>query len=749
MSAVTMTRRAFLQVSVSAAGGVMFGLPRLASAETAPTAGGQIGLFVRIEPDNRVFIGCRNPEIGQGVRTAMPMIIAEELDARWEDVTVEQLPLGLVPGPQGLTWKFGDQGAGGSTSISDAWDDHRQFGAAARAMLVAAAARTWRVDAAVLRTSEGRVLHADGRSLRYGELAALAATLPSPAGPLPVKAARDYRIIGQAKRVTDCRDIVTGRANYGLDTYEADAVVAVMSRCPYFDGGIDSFDDRAARAVPGVIEVLVVPGPKPGEPLTQNLAPGIAVLASDTWSALKGRAALKVDWARGPHAAESTQSFDAQCAALLAKPGQVVRDTGDIGKAAGRAVAATYSVPYASHAPMEPQNCTVQIDLVNQRARVIAPLQQPGGVPRLIMNITGIPRENTSVQMTRVGGGFGRRLTNDFVAEAVHIAKLSSKLNGRPLKLMWTRDDDLRHDWYRPAGHHRLSTVVDAGGAVQAWHHKLASASKYYRRANVKAEDLWTSELYPDDFPANLVDNLRLEWCAVASGVTRGSWRAPSHWANAFAVQSFVDEIAHATGQDALQLRLNMLGEPRSFPYGQHGGPSFDTGRLAGVLKKVAGEIGWGRTLPRGRGIGLACHFTFGGYAAHAMDVSVSPTGELKIERVVCAVDVGQPINLLGIEAQMQGGTIDGLSAALLQEITVKDGRIVQGSFAEYPILPLADAPKIDVHIIASSASPKGCGEMGIPTVAPALANAIFNACGVRIRRLPMKAQLRVAMQKA
>lgn len=747
MNAAVMTRRAFLQVSASAAGGVLIGLPSLAFAESPATGGGQIGLFVRIEPDNRVFIGCRNPEIGQGVRTAMPMIIAEELDARWEDVTVEQLPLGLVPGAQGLTWKYGDQGAGGSTSISDAWDDHRQFGAAARAMLVAAAARTWNVDAASLHTREGRVQHADGRSLRYGELAALAATLPAPTGPLPVKAARDYRILGQAKRVTDCRDIVTGRAKYGLDTYEADAVVAVMARCPHFDGDIASFDDRATRAVPGVIEVLVVPGPRPGEPLTQNLATGIAVLATDTWSALKGRDALKVSWTRGAHATESTQSFDAQCAALLNRPGQVVYNTGNIDQAAGRAVEATYSVPYASHAPLEPQNCTVQIDLANQRARVIAPLQQPGGVPRLIMNITGIPRENTSVQMTRVGGGFGRRLTNDFVAEAVLIAKLSSKLSGRPLKLMWTRDDDLRHDWYRPAGHHQLRAVVDAAGMVQAWHHKLASASKYYRRANMKAEDLWTSELYPDDFPASLVANLRLEWCAVASGVTRGSWRAPSHWANAFAVQSFVDEIAHVTGQDALQLRLRLLGEARRFPYAQHGGPTFDTGRLAAVLKKVAGEIGWGCTLARGHGIGLACHFTFGGYAAHAMEVSVSAKGDLKIERVVCAVDVGQPINLLGIEAQMQGGTIDGLSAALLQEITVKDGRIVEGSFAEYPILPLAAAPTIEVHIIASNAPPKGCGEMGIPTVAPALTNAIFNACGVRIRRLPIKAQLRVAMQ--
>ena len=746
MNHVDAGRRRFLCVSLTAGGALLLGFR---GAVAAPTPGvppellgddlTAVGPFVRIERGNRIVIGARGCEVGQGVMTALPMLIAEELDVDWSQVMVVQLPYGYVETDQGASNLYGSQGA--DAGIGDAWTELRQAGAAARWLLRQAAANEWNLPVASLRTEAGEVIAPDGRRLSYGALARSAATLTLPPTPLPLKQPDRFGIIGKPTPTADARDIVTGRSRYGIDEYAANALVAVIVRCPLLGGSLESFDDSEARKVAGVVDVVALPGPAPGQPFDGVPAAGVAVLAEHTWGALKGREHLQVEWKPGAWADESSAVLARRANELLddadSDAGLDVRRDGDFAQArkqARQVVEARYEMPFLAHATMEPPVALIEIG--QDSARLTAAVEDPDGASRLIAKLTGLPRAKIEIRLTRAGGSFGRRLANDFVAEAVLLAKAA----GKPVKLMWTREDDLQHDFYRPFGVHALAATLDRRKRITGWSHRCAATPLHDRDPRPNRPPSNPGNLEADDFPAGLVANLEKSFHALESGMPRGSWRASSHPSHAFAVQSFIDEIAIATRQDAVKLRLDLLGEPRRIP--RAGGPDFDTGRLADVLRRCAERIGWGVRRTDGHGIGIACHFVSGGYAAHAFEVSVVGE-ELRIHRAICVADVGRVINPLGVEAQLMGGTLDGLSTTLNLAITVREGQVRQRSLRDYPLMRMAQAPKdVEVVIVESDAEPADAGDVGIASAAPALANAVHAATTVRVRKLPLMPEL-------
>jgi isoquinoline 1-oxidoreductase beta subunit len=737
------SRRQFLQISLS--GGALLAtvsLPRLAIAAGAEPAASNgaipLGAFIRINPDNSVVIGSRGCEIGQGVRTSLPMLIAEELEVRWDQVRVEQINFAIVAGkdPGQFSSPVGGQGAGGSTNIPDGWTYLREAGAQVRTLLVAAAAQLWNADAGSLTAGEGSVKHEDGRTATYGSLAGRAAALPMPAGPFTLKQPKDFRIIGKATKVVDCGDIVSGRARYGIDAHMPGMVYAVIARCPYFEGRLKSFDDGAAKKIRGVLMVVPIGASQPGALIAANISAGVAVIAENTWAAMQGRKALKIEWEPGPWSKDSTQALEERCRAAVAGTEKIqkARSDGDMAAAwagAAKQIEADYKMPFLAHSTMEPPGATIHI--TGDRVKLIASLQSPGGASRIISAMTGISRLNIDIELPRSGGGFGRRLFNDFIGEAVQVAKAID----RPVKLLWTRDDDLQNDFFRPFGVHRLRAAADQSGKLIGWSHRVAATSLKFR-VDYGNEPDWLGVLDMHGFPAGCLPNYLTEFVPVDFGLTRGWWRAPVHTFVAFSTQSFVDEVAVALGQDPLELRLELLGEARDLPYSEHGGPIFSTGRLAAVLREAGRRIGYGRKLRKGHGIGFAAHFTFGGYTAHAIEVSTQGDS-WRIERCVCVVDVGVVVNPSGVEAQMQGGTVDGISTATGLQITLADGRIQQSNFDGYPLLRIHEAPQVETHIMPSALTPSGAGEMGVPGAAPALANAIFAASGRRLRDLPLR----------
>ena len=684
--------------------------------------------WVRITPDNRATLILGKSEMGQGIMTALPMILAEELCVDWKHVRVEQAPTNP---------KIYDHGTGGSGSVAGSWLPLRRAGAAAREMLVSAAAARWNVSRDTCKAQDGGVLHGARKSfLTYGELVSEAAKLPLPDfNTVPLKNSDDFTIVGHDTRRFEGRDKATGAARFGLDSRVPGMLFAVIARCPVFGGKVKTFDDTKAKAVPGVREVFAI------DPVAQGAftAGGVAVLADNSWAAIQGRKALQITWEEGQAASESSASLRQQFLDHAAKPGKVVRNEGDadtVFASAAKKMEAIYELPFAPHATMEPMNCTVHIRPDGAEAWV--PTQAPQWAQEVIAGVAKLPPEKVIVHTTLMGGGFGRRYQADFVMEAAQVARVS----GKPVMVFWTRDDDMQHGFYRPASYHHFSGALDAKGSVAAWKHFQTSTSIEAMWNPKGEENPEKSEFATAAFIPYQTPNYRVEYTLAKSSVPRAWWRSVEHSSSGFVVESFMDELAVAAGADPLEFRLRHIGEDRKIPdfTNPKENKPLDTARLKGVLRLAAEKAGWGKPLPKGVSRGIAGYYSFESYTAAVAEVSVKD-GAMKVHRIVYAVDCGRPINPEGVRAQVESAAIYGLSAALHDAITIKGGRVEQSNFNDYEMPRMKETAKTEVHVVMSKEEPTGIGEPGLPVVAPAVCNAIFAGTGKRIRRLPIRSE--------
>ena len=727
--ATVISRRKFMVRSTVAGAGLLVGLrfsgPMLLSQESEKAKKkspvNPFDAYIHVKPDGKISLIVAKSEMGQGIKTGLAMILAEEADVDFNAVSVEQA--------ETRPDIYEHMGTGGSGSTMENFMPLRRAGATVRELMITAAAQKWNVPKTECDAKKGLVRHTkSSRQTSYGELVEAASKLPLPdPDKVPLKNESEFELIGHATPRVDIPSKVNGSAGFGLDVRVPDMLFAVVARCPTFGGKPAHFEASKAKAVPGVRDVFEIPA------LGKDMytAGGIVVVADSTWAAMKGRDALQIEWDRGTAASESSASLRESLRAAASRPGKRIRNDGNVDEAlpsSAKRVEAVYEFPHLAHATMEPMNITVHAR--DHEAEVWAPTQSPDWVQRTVAKLLDLPPQKVIVHTTLLGGGFGRRYMADYPAEATQIAKVV----GKPVQLVWSREDDMTHDFYRPAACHRMRGAVNQAGHPLLWSHTITSTSiGAFWGAPDKLEE---SEVGGAKQMPYAIPNVRLEYAAVPSSVPPLWWRSVEHSFNGFAVECFIDELAAAAGKDPVEFRRGLLVKPANWKPKDEDDP--DPSRLRGVLDIAAEKAGWGEPLPKGKGRGIASYHSFGSYIAEAAEVTVSGK-DFKIDRIVAAIDCGQVVNPESVRAQAESAIIYGLSAALKNEITIKDGAVEQSNFDGYDPIRIDEAPPIEVHLLKSKEDPGGMGEPALPPAAPAVANAIFAASGKRLRRLPFQ----------
>jgi isoquinoline 1-oxidoreductase beta subunit len=700
-----LSRREFVAAGIAAGAGLVIGfyLPHKSGSQQeffSPNA------YLRITPDNKTTIVVARSEMGQGVRTALPMILAEELEADWKQIEIEQA---------GASTLFGDQGTGGSASIHSTWDPMRKAGAAAREMLISAAALTWNVPRSTCTAEKSRIKHAaTNRSLSYGELVGKASTLPIPTD-VPLKQSKDYKIVGQRLPRVDSPSKVTGEAIFGIDFRMPGMKFAVLSRCPTIGGKVSGFDDKDSKKIPGVTYLGKI-----GDS-------AVAVVADSVWGAMEGRRVLNVTWDDGPNKDLNTAAVMTSLKQGASKKGVSLYSAGDAAKASGRRISAEYTLPFMAHAPMEPGNCTAHYQ--GTKCELWAPTQVPQDCRDFVATAVGLDPDQVKVNVTLMGGGFGRRLEHDYAVEAALVSKAISA----PVKVIWTREDDMRSSTYRPVSLHQLSAMLDGSGFPVALTHRLIAPSISGQKGQPGPNGV-DPDLPDEAGPVYGIPNYSLEYVMTETPVPLGWMRSVYALQAAFALESFIDELAVAAGKDPLQYRLKLLAKDQDLTYFS---TTWKTARMRGVLQLAAEKAGWDKPLPAGRYRGTACFGCFASYMAEVVEITME-NDQPRVHRVVAVVDCGQVVNPSILEQQIQGGIVYGLANALRAKITIEKGRVVQGNFDDYSPLRMNETPTVEVYAIPSTEFPTGIGEPSVPPLAPALCNAIYAATKKRIRALPI-----------